>query len=64
MKTLSNLQHEKSVDFAGFITLNPEGQKFFFRKNKGRLVDEVFKKRTRLLWLDSGADFPLYTKKC
>jgi DNA polymerase-3 subunit epsilon len=41
MKTLSNLQHEKSVDFAGFIALNPEGQEFFFRKNKGRLVDEV-----------------------
>jgi DNA polymerase-3 subunit epsilon len=42
MKTLSNLQHEKSVDFAGFIALNPEGQEiFYFRKNKGRLVDEV-----------------------
>jgi DNA polymerase-3 subunit epsilon len=65
MKTLSEFTtRKKSVDFAGFIALNAEGQEIFtFGKNKGRLVDEVLEKEPGYYGWIQGADFPLYTKK-
>ncbi len=65
MKTLSEFTtRKKSVDFAGFIALNADGQEIFtFGKHKGVLVDEVFDKEPGYFGWIQNADFPLYTKK-
>lgn len=65
MKALSEFTtRKKSVDFAGFIALNDQGQEIFtFGKNKGQLVDEVLEKEPGYYGWIQGADFPLYTKK-
>lgn len=65
MKTLSEFTtRKKSVDFAGFIALNNEGQEIFtFGKHKGVLVEEVFDKEPGYFGWIQNADFPLFTKK-
>ena len=65
MKTLSEFTtRKKSVDFAGFIALNEEGQEIFtFGKHKGVLVDDVFEREPGYFGWIQNADFPLYTKK-
>jgi DNA polymerase-3 subunit epsilon len=65
MKTLSEYTtRKKSVDFAGFIALNGEGQEIFtFGKHKGALVDEVLDKEPGYFGWIQNAEFPLYTKK-
>lgn len=65
MKTLSEFTtRKKSVDFAGFIALNAEGQEIFtFGKHKGALVDEVLDKEPGYFGWIQNAEFPLYTKK-
>ncbi|AMA49407.1 MULTISPECIES: 3'-5' exonuclease [Flavobacterium] len=65
MKILSEYTtRKKSVDFAGFITLNDKGQEIFaFGKHKGALVEEVFDKEPGYFGWIQNADFPLYTKK-
>ena len=55
---------KKSVDFAGFIALNEDGQEIFtFGKHKGALVDEVLEREPGYFGWIQNADFPLYTKK-
>jgi DNA polymerase-3 subunit epsilon len=65
MKTLSEFTtRKKSVDFAGFIALNPEGKEMFtFGKHKGVLVDDVLDKEPGYFGWIQNAEFPLYTKK-
>lgn len=65
MKTLSEFTtRKKSVDFAGFIAINAEGQEIFtFGKHKGALVDAVFDKEPGYFGWIQNAEFPLYTKK-
>lgn len=65
MKSLSEFTtRKKSVDFAGFIALNKEGQEIFsFGKHKGALVEDVFDKEPGYFGWIQNADFPLYTKK-
>ncbi|HLT65520.1 MAG TPA: 3'-5' exonuclease [Flavobacterium sp.] len=55
---------KKSVDFAGFIALNEDGQEIFtFGKHKGALVDDVLEREPGYFGWIQNADFPLYTKK-
>ncbi|MBC7524575.1 MAG: 3'-5' exonuclease [Flavobacterium sp.] len=65
MKSLSEFTtRKKSLDFAGFIALNNDGNEIFtFGKNKGQLVTDVFEKEPGYYGWIQGADFPLYTKK-
>jgi len=65
MRALSEFTtRKKSVDFAGFIALNEEGQEVFtFGKHKGVLVDEVLENEPGYYGWIQNADFPLYTKK-
>ena len=65
MKVLSQFtQRKKSVDFAGLIVLNEDGQEMFaFGKHKGVLVEEVLEKEPGYFGWIQNADFPLYTKK-
>ncbi|MFD2891556.1 exonuclease domain-containing protein [Flavobacterium chuncheonense] len=65
IKALSEFTtRKKSVDFAGFIALNKEGQEIFsFGKHKGALVEEVLEKEPGYFGWIQNADFPLYTKK-
>ncbi|MBW3520241.1 3'-5' exonuclease [Flavobacterium sp. NKUCC04_CG] len=65
MKTLSEYTtRKKSVDFAGFIALNAEGQEVFsFGKHKGALVDDILEREPGYFGWIQNADFPLYTKK-
>jgi DNA polymerase-3 subunit epsilon len=65
MKSLSEYTtRKKSVDFAGFIALNPDGKEIFtFGKNKGLLVEDVLEKEPGYYSWIQNADFPLYTKK-
>jgi DNA polymerase-3 subunit epsilon len=65
MKSLSEFTtRKKSVDFAGFIAFNEEGQEVFtFGKHKGALVEDVFDKEPGYFGWIQNADFPLYTKK-
>jgi len=54
----------QSVDFAGFIGLDKEGNEIFsFGKHKGKKVDEVLEKEPGYFGWILNADFPLYTKK-
>lgn len=54
----------KSVDFAGFILVDDDGDpSFSFGKHKGRKVNEILDQEPGYFsWL-LNADFPLYTKK-
>ena len=54
----------KSVDFAGRIILNKEGEEIFnFGKHKGKKVGDVLlNEPSYYAWMMKG-DFPLYTKK-
>ncbi|MBB1138536.1 3'-5' exonuclease [Myroides sp. WP-1] len=65
MRVLSEFTtRKKSVDFAGFIALNEEGQEVFtFGKHKGVLVEEVLENEPGYYGWIQNADFPLYTKK-
>ncbi|MEC4114637.1 3'-5' exonuclease [Myroides pelagicus] len=65
MKLLSEFTtRKKSVDFAGFIALNEEGQEMFtFGKHKGALVEDVLENEPGYYGWIQNADFPLYTKK-
>ncbi|MDR0227731.1 MAG: 3'-5' exonuclease [Flavobacteriaceae bacterium] len=65
MRVLSEFTtRKKSVDFAGFIALNDEGQEIFtFGKHKGALVEEVLATEQGYYGWMQNADFPLYTKK-
>lgn len=65
MKTLSEYTtRKKSLDFAGFIGINEDGQEIFaFGKHKGVLVDVVFDREPGYFGWIQNADFPLYTKK-
>ena len=54
----------KSLDFAGFILENEEGEAVFsFGKYKGVKVSEVLDKEPGYFGWMLNADFPLYTKK-
>lgn len=65
MKALSEYTtRKKSVDFAGFIGLNEQGEEIFtFGKHKGVKVEEVLEKEPGYFGWLLNADFPLYTKK-
>jgi len=54
----------KSLDFAGFILVDDDGDPSFgFGKHKGKKVVDVLQRETGYFsWL-LDADFPLYTKK-
>ena len=55
---------KKSVDFAGFIILDEDGEEAFsFGKHKGRKVQDVLEKEPGYFGWILNADFPLYTKK-
>lgn len=57
-------EHQKFADFAGFVRLDEDGNEVFgFGKNKGKLVEEIFKKEPGYFAWIQNADFPLYTKK-
>lgn len=52
------------VDFAGFISLNEEGEEIFsFGKHKGKRVHDVLEQEPGYFGWILNADFPLYTKK-
>jgi len=56
--------HKKTVDFAGFIALDDDGEEIFsFGKHKGRKVGEVLEQEPGYFGWIQNADFPLYTKK-
>ena len=65
MKSLSEFTtRKKSVDFAGFIALDTEGQEVFaFGKHKGVRVEKVLEDEPGYFGWIQNADFPLYTKK-
>lgn len=65
MKSLSEFTtRKKSVDFAGYIALNEDGEEIFtFGKHKGALVNEVLEREPGYYGWIQNADFPLYTKK-
>lgn len=65
MKALSEFTtRKKSVDFAGFITMNEEGEEVFsFGKHKGVKVEDVLEQEPGYFGWILNADFPLYTKK-
>lgn len=65
MKKLSEFTtRKKSVDFAGFIIIDKDGDEAFsFGKHKGKKVDEVLEKEPGYFGWILNADFPLYTKK-
>jgi len=65
IKKLSEFTTRKqSLDFAGFIGVNEDGEPTFaFGKHKGKTVDEVMEKEPGYFGWILNADFPLYTKK-
>ena len=65
VKKLSNFTtRKKTVDFAGFIALNKEGEEVFsFGKHKGKKVLDVLEQEPGYFGWIQNADFPLYTKK-
>jgi len=65
MKALSEFTTRKrSVDFAGFIILDKDGEECFsFGKHKNVKVTKVFEVEPGYFGWIQGADFPLYTKK-
>lgn len=65
MKKLSEMSFRRnSVDFAGFIALNENGEEIFtFGKHKGKKVEEILDQEPGYFGWVLNADFPLYTKK-
>ncbi|HUH51146.1 MAG TPA: 3'-5' exonuclease [Flavobacterium sp.] len=65
MKILSEFTtRKKSVDFAGFIAINEEGEEIFsFGKHKGVKVEDILEQEPGYFGWILNADFPLYTKK-
>lgn len=65
MKSLSEFTtRKKSVDFAGFIIMDKDGEECFsFGKHKGAKVDKVLETEPGYFGWIQNADFPLYTKK-
>jgi DNA polymerase-3 subunit epsilon len=65
MKSLSEFTtRKKSVDFAGFIALNEDGQEIFtFGKHKGSSVETILDNEPGYFGWIQNADFPLFTKK-
>lgn len=65
VKKLSQFTTRKqSLDFAGFIGVDENGQPIFaFGKHKGKTVDEVMESEPGYFGWILNADFPLYTKK-
>lgn len=65
IKKLSDFSRRKrSVDFAGFIVLDENGEEIFsFGKHKGKKVLEVLEQEPGYFGWILNADFPLYTKK-
>lgn len=65
IKKLSSFTtRKKSVDFAGFIVYNKEGEEVFsFGKHKGKKVVDVLEQEPGYFGWIQNADFPLYTKK-
>ncbi|MEE9361317.1 MAG: exonuclease domain-containing protein [Cellulophaga sp.] len=65
IKKLSEFSsRRKSVDFAGFIIFDKEGEEIFsFGKHKGKKVKDVLEKEPGYFGWILNADFPLYTKK-
>lgn len=65
MRSLSEFTTRKrSVDFAGFIVLDKDGEECFsFGKHKGAKVDKVLDAEPGYYGWIQGADFPRYTKK-
>lgn len=65
IKNLSDFsRRKKSVDFAGFIVLDDNGEEIFsFGKHKGKKVLEVLDQEPGYFGWILNADFPLYTKK-
>lgn len=56
--------HKKMADFAGFITLDDNGEEIFsFGKHKGKKVLDVLEQEPGYFGWIQNADFPLYTKK-
>ncbi|MBT8183626.1 MAG: 3'-5' exonuclease, partial [Eudoraea sp.] len=57
-------KRKQSVDFAGFIILDDDGEEIFsFGKHKGKKVAEVLENEPGYFGWIMNADFPLYTKK-
>lgn len=57
-------RRKKSVDFAGFIILDEDGEEIFsFGKHKGKKVHDILEKEPGYFGWIINADFPLYTKK-
>lgn len=57
-------RRNQSVDFAGFIALNENGEEVFtFGKHKGKKVDTILEEEPGYFGWVLNADFPLYTKK-
>ena len=65
VKKLSEFSRRKqSVDFAGFIALDEDGEEVFaFGKHKGKKVHAVLENEPGYFGWMLNADFPLYTKK-
>jgi DNA polymerase III subunit epsilon len=65
IKALSEFtSRKKSVDFAGFISMNNNGKEIFsFGKHKGALVEDILENEPGYFGWIQNADFPLYTKK-
>ncbi|WP_297704843.1 3'-5' exonuclease [uncultured Eudoraea sp.] len=65
IKNLSDFSRRKqSVDFAGFIVLDENGEEIFsFGKHKGKKVLAVLDQEPGYFGWILNADFPLYTKK-
>src|SRR6056297_193637 len=65
IKKLAEFSRRKqSVDFAGFIALDEDGEEIFsFGKHKGKKVHNVLDKEPGYFGWMLNADFPLYTKK-
>ena len=65
MRSLSEFTTRKrSVDFAGFIVLDKDGEECFsFGKHKGARVEKILDSEPGYYGWIQGADFPLYTKK-
>ena len=65
MKSLAEFTTRKrSVDFAGFIILDKDGEECFsFGKHKNVKVAKVLEQEPGYYGWIQGADFPLYTKK-
>jgi len=65
IKKLSEFSRRKeSVDFAGFIAMNKDGEEIFsFGKHRGKKVQDVLEKEPGYFGWIMNADFPRYTKK-